>query len=78
METSPYILSHSLRNKLFRLGLAAVVLFTGDLAACEQVVAKVGGGVGAILGNSIALENFTQRSENDYHITDEGDMFDVF
>ena len=78
METRPYILPHCLRDEFFCLGLSAVVLFTGNLAACEQVVAEVGGGITALFGNSITLKNFAKRSEDNLHIAKEGNSLDVF
>lgn len=78
METRPYILPHCLRNKLFRFGLAAVVLFAGNATFCEQIIGQVGSGVAAFFGNSVTLEHFAKRSENDFHVAKEGDFLDVF
>lgn len=65
-------------NKPFRFGLAAVVLFAGDLAACEQVVAKVGGGVTAFFGYVGTLDkSLVQGREDDFYIAKEGDVLDV-
>ena len=65
-------------NELFCFGLPTVVLFAGDLAACEQVVAEVGGDVGAIFGYSITLENLAEGGKDYFDITEEGNFFDVF
>ena len=78
METSPYILRQSLRDEAPSLLLPAVVLFAGDLAACEQVVAKVGGSVTAFFGNSVTLKHFTKCREDDFHVAKEGDFLNVF
>ena len=78
METRPYILRHSLRDEAPGLLLSAVVLFAGDLAACEQVVAEVGGGVAAFFGDSVALEHLAERGEDYPDVAKEGDFLDVF
>ena len=58
--------------------MSAVVLFAGDLAACEQVVAKVGGGVTAFFGYVGTLDkSLVQSREDDFHIAQEGDVLDV-
>ena len=58
--------------------MSAVVLFAGDLAACEQVVAEVGGGIATFFGNSVTLKHFAKRSEDDFYVAKEGDFLDVF
>ena len=70
--------SASLRDEASGLLLSAVVLFAGDLAACEQVVAEVGGGVAAFFGNPVTLKHFAKCSEDDLHIAKEGDFLDIF
>lgn len=58
--------------------MSAVVLFAGDLAACEQVVAEVGGGVTVRLGDVGALdEGLVDGGEDNLHVTPEGDLLDV-
>ena len=58
--------------------MSAVVLFAGDLAACEQVVAKVGGGVTAFFGYVGTLDkSLVQGREDDFYIAKEGDVLDV-
>ena len=58
--------------------MPAVVLFAGDLAACEQVVAKVGGGVTAFFGYVGTLDkSLVQGREDDFYIAKEGDVLDV-
>ena len=58
--------------------MSAVVLFAGDLAACEQVVAKVGGGVTAFFGYVGTLDkSLVQGREDDFHVAKEGDVLDV-
>lgn len=65
-------------NELFCFDLSAVVLFAGDLAACEQVVAKVGGGVTAFFGYVGTLDkSLVQGREDDFYIAKEGDVLDV-
>ena len=54
-----------------------VVLFAGDFAACEQVVAQVGGGVAAFFGNSVALEDLAEGGEYYPDVAQEGDFLDV-
>ena len=77
METRPYILPHSLRDEFLGLGLSIVVLFAGDPAACEQVVAEVGGGVAAFLGYAVALEYLTEGGKYYPDVAQEGDFLDV-
>lgn len=69
--------SASLRDELFCFCLSAVVLFAGDLAACEQVVAEVGGGVGTFFGDSVALEHLAERGEDYPDVAEECDFLDV-
>ena len=57
--------------------MSAVVLFAGDLAACEQVVAEVGGGVGTFFGDSVAIEHLAERGEDYPDVAEEGDFLDV-
>ena len=57
--------------------MSAVVLFAGDLAACEQVVAEVGGGVGTFFGDSVALEHLAEGGEDYPDVAEEGDFLDV-
>ena len=71
-------MTHCSGDEFLGLGLATVVLFTGDLAACEQVVAKVGGGVTAFFGYVGTLDkSLVQGREDDFHIAKEGDVLDV-
>ena len=70
-------ISCSLRNELFRFSLSAVVLFAGDLAACEQVVAEVGGGVAAFLGYAVALEDLAEGGKYYPDVAEECDFLDV-
>ena len=65
-------------DELFGFGLALVVLFAGDFAGFEQVVAKVGGGVAAFFGDSVALEHLAERGEDDPDVAQEGDFADIF
>ena len=58
--------------------MSAVVLFAGNAAFCEQVIGQVGSGVAAFFGNSVALEHFAKRSEDNFHIAKKGDFLDVF
>ena len=78
METSPYTLCYGLRNKLFRFGLSAVILFAGNATFCKQIIGQVGGGVGTFFGNSVTLEHFAKCGKNDFHVAKEGDFLDVF
>ena len=57
--------------------MSTVVLFAGDLAACEQVVAEVGGGVAAFFGDSVALEHLAERGEDYPDVAEECDFLDV-
>ena len=57
--------------------MSAVVLFAGDLAACEQVVAEVGGGVGTFFGDSVALEHLAERGEDYPDVAEECDFLNV-
>ena len=57
--------------------MSAVVLFASDLAACEQVVAEIGGGVGTFFGNSVALEHLAERGEDYPDVAEESDFLDV-
>ena len=57
--------------------MPAVILFAGDLAACEQVVAEVGGGVGTFFGDPVALEHLAERGEDYPDVAEEGDFLDV-
>ena len=77
METRPYILPHSLRDEAPGLLLSAVVLFAGDPAACKQVVAEVGGGVAAFLGDAVALEDLAEGGKYYPDVAQEGDFLDV-
>lgn len=43
----------------------------------EQVVAQVGRGVAVFLGDVAALEYFREGRENDFHVAQEGDSFNV-
>lgn len=58
--------------------MPAVVLFAGDLAACEQVVGQVGGRIAIFFGNAVAFEHLAERGKNDFHVAQEGDVLDVF
>ena len=70
--------SSGLRYESFCFGLATVVLFTGDFAACEQVVAEVGGCVTVVLGDIRTFKHFAESGENDFRVTPEGDFLDIF
>ena len=73
-----YILPR-LRNKPFRFFLSAVILFAGNAAACQQVVAEVGGGIAVFFGDVGTLdERLVERGEDDFHVAHEGDFLDVF
>lgn len=65
-------------DELLGFGLALVVLFAGDFAAFEQVVAEVGGGVAAFFGDSVALEHLAERGEDDPDVAPKGDFADIF
>lgn len=67
-----------LRNQLSRFFLAAVVFLAGDSPAGQQVVTEVGRGVGAFFGDVGTLDKgLVQRSENNLHVTQEGDFLDI-
>ena len=57
--------------------MSAVVLFAGDLAACEQVVAEIGGGVGTFFGDSVALEHLAEGGKYYPDVAEECDFLDV-
>lgn len=65
-------------DELLGFGLALVVLFAGDFAGFEQVVAEVGGGVAAFFGDSVALEHLAERGEDDPDVAPKGDFADIF
>ncbi len=65
-------------NQFLCFGLSAVVLFAGDLAVCEQVVAEVGGCVTVVLGDIRTFKHFAESGENDFRVTPEGDFLDIF
>ncbi len=58
--------------------MAPVVLFAGDFAGFEQVVAKVGGGIATFFGDSVALEHLAERGEDDPDVAPKGDFADIF
>ena len=64
-------------NELFCFSLSAIILFAGDIAACEQVVAEVGGCVATIFGNSVSLEHFAKSGEDYPDVAEEGNFLDV-
>lgn len=68
----------SLRDEAPGLLLSAVILFTSNATFCEQVVGQVGGRIAIFFGNAVALEHLAERGKNDFHITQEGNVLDVF
>ena len=68
-----------LGDKSLGVFLTAIVLFAGDLARSEQVVAQVGGRMAVFFDNVRALdESLVERSEDDLHVAPEGDVLDIF
>lgn len=58
--------------------MTKVVLFTGNATFCKQVVSQVGGRIAIFFGNAVALEHLAERGKNDFHVTQEGNVLDVF
>lgn len=66
-----------LGDELFSEFLAFLVLGLADAAFREQIIGKVRGGIAVLFGDAVALEDFREGGENDFHIAQKGDALDV-